>query len=70
MLLVNSVKNLWKESVQNRSSLLSSPPSHPPMVQGERVDTVPDLSQAVTLAIIGCGQRGKVCFPANMFLWA
>ncbi|KAJ3488744.1 hypothetical protein NLI96_g2619 [Meripilus lineatus] len=29
------------------------------MVLGEHTDTEPDFSQAVTLAIVGCGQRGK-----------
>lgn len=60
MPLVSSAKSLWRRTVQSRSNPPSTPLSHSPMVLGEHTDTEPDFSQAVTLAIVGCGQRGKV----------
>lgn len=58
MPLVSSAKGFWKRSFQRNSSNVSTP--MPESVAQGGIDADSVSSQIVTIAIVGCGQRGKV----------
>jgi hypothetical protein len=50
MSLLTDAKDLWRQSLRTKK-----PPTHNPIIKSAKHPTKP-----VTLAVVGCGQRGQV----------